>query len=301
MPTPVSTRQPGGSAPTQRSQALAPRPACSLSPSRAADFVKCPLLYRFRAIDRLPEPPSAAATRGTLVHGVLEALFDLPAEQRTLEQARRLLAEQWSQMMDRDPQLGSLVDPDDSATATWLAGGARLLSSYFQLEDPTRLEPQARELALSVALPSGLTLRGYVDRLDASPDGALRVVDYKTGRAPGMEHESAAMFQLRFYALAIWHQLGRLPALLQLMYLSDGVILRLVPEQSDLRATTMRVEALWAAIERSTSSGDWRANPGRACDWCAHRSICPAWGGTPPPAPTTDHPAGQPDLMIDLT
>ncbi len=50
----------------------------SLSPSRAADFMTCPLLYRFRVVDRLPEPPSPAAARGTLVHAVLERLFDEP-------------------------------------------------------------------------------------------------------------------------------------------------------------------------------------------------------------------------------
>lgn len=53
--------------------AMAP---ASLSPSRASDFMQCPLLYRFRVIDRLPEKPSEAATRGTLVHSVLERLFD---------------------------------------------------------------------------------------------------------------------------------------------------------------------------------------------------------------------------------
>ncbi|MGL5830057.1 MAG: PD-(D/E)XK nuclease family protein, partial [Angustibacter sp.] len=42
----------------------------ALSPSRAADFMQCPLRYRLRVIDRIPEPPSAAATRGTLVHWV---------------------------------------------------------------------------------------------------------------------------------------------------------------------------------------------------------------------------------------
>ena len=34
--------------------ATAPRRP-SLSPSRAADFKTCPLLYRFRTIDRIPE------------------------------------------------------------------------------------------------------------------------------------------------------------------------------------------------------------------------------------------------------
>ena len=51
----------------------------ALSPSRAGDFMTCPLLYRFRTIDKLPEPASPDAVRGTLVHKVLEDLFDLPA------------------------------------------------------------------------------------------------------------------------------------------------------------------------------------------------------------------------------
>jgi RecB family exonuclease len=64
----------------------------ALSPSRASDFKQCPLLYRFRTIDKLPEPPSPDAVRGTVVHKVLEDLFDLPAHHRTPERAADLLA-----------------------------------------------------------------------------------------------------------------------------------------------------------------------------------------------------------------
>src|SRR5699024_8930218 len=46
--------------------------APALSPSRASDFMQCPPLYRFRVVDRLPEPPNPAAARGTLVHAALE-------------------------------------------------------------------------------------------------------------------------------------------------------------------------------------------------------------------------------------
>ena len=71
----------------------------SLSPSRAGDFMTCPLLYRYRTIDRLPQVPSSAATRGTLVHAVLERLFDLPAAGRTPEAAAGLLAPEWDRML----------------------------------------------------------------------------------------------------------------------------------------------------------------------------------------------------------
>jgi putative RecB family exonuclease len=53
-------------------QPAAPRSRPALSPSRASDFKQCPLLYRFRAIDRLPEPPSTAQVRGSVVHAALE-------------------------------------------------------------------------------------------------------------------------------------------------------------------------------------------------------------------------------------
>ena len=67
----------------------------SLSPSRASDFMSCPLLYRFRTVDKLPEPYSPDAVRGTVVHKVLEDLFDLPAAQRTPGRATELLAPTW--------------------------------------------------------------------------------------------------------------------------------------------------------------------------------------------------------------
>ena len=40
-------------------------PLGALSPSRVSDFKTCPLLFRFRAVDRLPEPPSPEAVSYT--------------------------------------------------------------------------------------------------------------------------------------------------------------------------------------------------------------------------------------------
>ena len=58
------------------------------------------------------------------------------------------------------------------------------MDRYFTLEDPPRLEPAERELCVEAVLPSGLRLRGYIDRLDVAPAGEMRIVDYKTGSAP---------------------------------------------------------------------------------------------------------------------
>ncbi len=262
----------------------------SLSPSRAGDFLTCPLLYRFRVIDRLPEPPSPAAARGTLVHAVLERLFDKPPAERTPGAAHSLVQPEWSRLLEAEPELEALFEGEEQ-WAGWLAEVATMLDRYFTLEDPTRIEPAHRELCVEAELSSGLRLRGYIDRLDVAPGGEMRIVDYKTGGAPPEEFEARALFQMRFYALTLWRAQGRVPKLLQLMYLGNGEIVRYEPDEADLLATERKVVALWQAIERARLNRDWRPRRGRICDWCAHQAICPAWGGTPPPVPD-DPPRG---------
>ncbi len=267
-------------------------PRASLSPSRAADFMRCPLLYRFRTIDRLPQAPSPAAVRGTVVHAVLERLFDLPAPERTLEAARALLGPQWQRLLDDDPELATMFPTDaGAALAQWLASADELLGTWFTLEDPSRLEPAEPELYVETTLDDGLVLRGYVDRLDVAPTGELRVVDYKTGRAPSEAFEARALFQMRFYALVLWRTRGVVPRSLQLVYLGDGQVLRFTPDEADLLATERTLRALWQAIELAAATGDWRPSPGRLCDWCDHRALCPAFGGTPPPLPPSVPPS----------
>src|SRR5215211_5139804 len=289
---------PAGDAP-QTDEAVAPdataprRP--SLSPSRAADFKTCPLLYRFRTIDRLPERKSLAAVRGTLVHSVLERLYDLPPAGRTVEAAQELIEPAWAELQD-EPGIAELfrTAQDDGAETdanapesmqAWLASAATLVDTYFTLEDPTRIQPEGREQLVEVTLPDGLLLRGFVDRLDVAPSGALRVVDYKTGSMPREAFEAKALFQMKFYALVLWRTRGIVASQLKLIYLGDGDALTYAPEEGELVRFERTLLAIWAAIERAVATGDFRPNRTRLCDWCDHQAVCPAFGGTPPPFP----------------
>jgi putative RecB family exonuclease len=261
------------------------RPA--LSPSRAADFKQCPLLYRFRAIDRLPELPSRAQVRGTLVHAVLERLYDLPAAERRPAAAHALVGSEWARLHHDAPELldALFAGPGDPALAEWLASAEPLLDTYFRLEDPRRLEPTARELLVETELPSGLLLRGYVDRLDIAASGQVRIVDYKTGAAPRPVAEARALFQMKFYALVVLHLRGVVPAQLRLLYLTDGESLTYEPDEAQLLRFARTLEAIWAAILAAAADGEFQPNPSRFCEWCSHRPVCPAWGGQPPAYP----------------
>lgn len=256
----------------------------ALSPSRAADFKQCPLLYRFRAVDKLTGPPSPAAARGTLVHAVLERLFDLPAHERTPERAVELVEPQWRALVTAEPELAEMLAGDDLTDEAWFTQAGSLLERWFELEDPTRLEPADRELYVETDI-DGLVLRGYIDRLDVAPTGEVRIVDYKTGRCPHPRFEHKALFQMKFYALVLWRLRGTIPDMLQLVYLGDGKVMRYVPDEADLLAIERNIRAVWSAIERAAVTGDWRPRTSTLCSWCDFRALCPEYGGTPPPLP----------------
>lgn len=259
------------------------RPA--ISPSRAADYKQCPLKYRFRTIDRLEEAPSPAAARGTLVHAVLEEIFELPAAERTPQAARDLLPDRWEVLVAERPELAEMIATDRRITEdSWFTDAGKLTDRWFTLEDPSRLEPAEREVKVEVEI-DGLTLRGVVDRVDIAPAGQVRVVDYKTGRTPGPGFEGKALFQMKFYGLVMWRRTGRVPDLLQLVYLGDGTVIRYEPDEGDLLALERNVKAVWAAIERAVAERDFRPNPSRLCSWCDFKPLCPAFGGTPPEMP----------------
>jgi putative RecB family exonuclease len=263
-----------------------PRSRPALSPSRAADFKQCPLLYRFRAIDRLPEPPSTAQLRGSVVHAALEQLYGLPAIQRGPETARALVGPAWEQVIAEEPSLAGELDTE--LHAQLLDEARALLSGYYRLEDPTRFDPQSCEQRIEVELTDGTLLRGVIDRIDVAPTGELRVVDYKSGKAPPEARalaEFKAMFQMKFYAVALLRSRGVLPTRLRLIYLADGQLLDYSPDEEELLRFEKTLMAIWRAIQSAGATGDFRPRPSRLCDWCPHHANCPIFGGTPPPYP----------------
>lgn len=258
----------------------------------------CPLRYRLRVIDRLPEPPSVEAVRGTLVHAVLERLFDLAAEQRTPDSALASLDPAWKSLLEQRPELAAMFDhrediPVADAWQQFFDEASALVRTYFTLEDPARLSPAEREVHVQYQREDGLTLHGIVDRLDRTEDGLVRIVDYKTGKAPKAGFEAKAFFQMRFYALVWWRTTGVIPRSLQLIYLGDGAVLREEPDEQDLIATETKAVALWQAISAAMDSGIWPARKSALCAWCSFQAHCPEFGGTPPELPNRVEPSDE--------
>jgi len=243
-----------------------------LSPSRISDFNNCPQHYKYRVVDKLPEPPSIDAERGTLVHTVLHDLFESPAAERTPEKAIELLPSRWIEQMEGKPELASMITNEKE----WLDRASALLRVYFELEYPSSFDATHRELHLENDLSEKLYLHGYVDRLDVAPTGEVRIIDYKTGKSPKPGWEEKALFQLRVYALLYWKNHGVLTRLLQLIYLGDGKVVRSQPTIADLESTEKILLQIARDLEASYEKDYWPTKTSRLCDWCHFKSICPA-------------------------
>jgi putative RecB family exonuclease len=243
-----------------------------LSPSRVNDFANCPLLYKYRIIDQLPESPSLDAERGTLVHTVLHDLFESPAALRTVQTAMDLLPSRWQQQLETKPELASMITSEKE----WLDRATALLKTYFDLENPTIFEPTHRELHLEQDLADDIYLHGYVDRLDVAQTGEVRIIDYKTGKSPKPGWEEKALFQLRVYALLYWKEKNVIPKLLQLIYLGDSSVLKSTPTEQELVATENSLMKIADSIRKAIETDTLMPRKSKLCDWCSFKSICPA-------------------------
>ena len=181
---------PRTSAPARCSTACAPSTGCPRSrpPTRCA-APSCTRCSRTSSTSRRPTAPPSAPRRWC----------------RTPGSSCSTPSRRWRRC---SPATG----PRSSA---WLASCRESLRAYFALEDPRRLEPAERELYVEALLDSRLLLRGFVDRIDIAPDGAIRVVDYKTGRSPASASRARRCSRCASTRSSSGARAGVVPALLR--------------------------------------------------------------------------------------
>ena len=255
----------------------------TISPSRAGDFKQCPLLFRFRAIDRLPEPVTPPQARGTTAHLALERLFDLTAVERTPERLFDLFREEWTALRATPEYSGLFEDLDTERQ--WGIDSLRVVANYTRMEDPTSVAPVERELMLAEDLGE-VVVRGILDRMDERPDGELVIIDYKTGNAPPERYALPAFFALKIYALLVQRQTGRTPAELRLMYLGNSTVYSIEVDRNTLNGIERQILALTTTIRAAVKRDNFPPKPSALCRWCAFQDLCPEGQAHAAPEPT---------------
>jgi putative RecB family exonuclease len=268
------------SAPTADSPWAVPT---SLSPSRVESFLSCPLAFRFSSIEKLPDLPTVATTRGSLVHRALELLFLEPAPERTRDALDRSV--EAAIVEYRSHPDFTLLGLGESETAVFDDECRVLAANYLTMEDPTSVRDIGLELRLEAPI-GDLTLRGIIDRLELDADGELVVTDYKTGRAPSPNWERKSLSGLNFYAFLCESIFGKRPAAIRLMYLKSGETITATPSAQSTKFMTTRTTAVFKAVTTACERDDFRPRQSALCNYCSFQQWCPEFGGDPALAAT---------------
>jgi putative RecB family exonuclease len=242
-------------------------------------FTSCPLAFRFSYLERLPEAPSAPASKGTLVHLALQHLLWRPPAERTIQVALGDLALATDELMAH-AEFAEL-ELTEEEWAQFHADAEVLLRKYFEMEDPAAVRVVGLELRVAAKTADGVTIRGIIDRLELDADGELVVTDYKTGSAPREGWEQRNMAGVHVYSFLCEQMFGRRPSRVQLLYLSTPEKIVTRSTDQSLRGVEVKSDALMRAIRTCCSRGDFRPRPSALCGFCSFREFCPAFGGEP--------------------
>ena len=86
---------------------------------------------------------------------------------------------------------------------------------------------------------------------------------------------------LDFYAWLCEQALGERPTEVRLLFLSPPEVITAYPSNQSIAYLPKRAAAVFHAIERSCTTGDFPSRPGPLCGGCAYRRWCPSFGGDP--------------------
>jgi len=273
----VGGERPHDAADTRIDDRLTVKPAGPppyLSPSSASTFRSCPRRWKFRYIDRLPDPAGEAAIAGTFAHRVLELLMEEAGPSRTTDRAREIARTVWPETAEHDDFAALGLDEQQQRRFRWLAWTA--IEGLWRLENPSEVDVVANEQKVDTHLGE-VPFRGIVDRLERETsdfvDG-LVVTDYKSGRAPSRRFADQRLEQVLLYAAAVEASTGERPQAARLLYLGQCVIETEVTDEL-LHASVSALGDTWVALNESVAAEAFEASPGPLCGWCPYAGECP--------------------------
>jgi putative RecB family exonuclease len=241
-----------------------------LSVSSATIYEQCPRRWRFRYVDRQPDPKGAPALVGNLAHRVLELLLGQAPAERTVERARGLARELWPETAD-DPDFEALgLDADGVRAFKWDVW--RAIEGLWTLEDPAAIAVEATEQRITAEV-AGVPFVGIVDLVHRDGDGTV-VADYKSGRPPRPRYLPDKLDQVLLYAAAIEASGQPRPVRARLLYLGARCFeVEVTPEATE--RATQGLARTWQSLADDAARGGFDPSPGPLCGWCPYAADCP--------------------------
>ena len=164
-----------------------------LSYSKISAYQTCPLFYRFQYVDKLPTKPRYYFSFGNTLHRCAQFFFKKKDEgPPTLPEFLAFYESAWSGM-------GYFSKKQEAADKQT---GSEILTRFWELHSANYKTPLAVEKGFTVDI-GGVPFRGYIDRVDFSPNGGLNILDYKSGKREITPSDVEQNLQLSMYQLGV--------------------------------------------------------------------------------------------------
>ena len=242
-----------------------------LSYSSLETYQNCPLKYKFREIDKIPEPKSKEAIFGTLIHSVLKYAHTPTLIPPSLEQSLDYFSKSWNSAVYE-------VEAEERAA---FAQGVTILQKYYtknRISDYTIVDLESRfAIEIGNETSGKHIVSGIIDRIDKTEDG-YEIIDYKTTRKMPSQDKVDNDIQLSIYLKAFLNrypkEIDRLDKItVSLYYLKHGVKL------SSKRTLEQLAQLEQTFLDTIKSIEEEKFDPilSPLCDWCGYQKICPLW------------------------
>jgi len=237
-------------------------PGHIFSVSQFVSYKKCPQLYQYRHVMKIPEKPRYYFDFGSTIHSITEQLTKMQKENQPTNEniANELLAKFWN------PK-GYKTKIDEQKDYT---EAKRILKIFMEEQNKTQTQIIDIERWFETAI-GNIRIRGRIDRIDKDQTG-LTVIDYKTSKKATPLNELKKDMQLIIYALAVRDIYGNQTTLrVGDWFLRPNQKIFFTPEKQDIENIQIEIQEISKKINSATfdpKKNSWE------CRDCDYKCLC---------------------------
>lgn len=250
--------------------------------SKMSLYTECPLKYKFKYEDKLPEKPKYFFAFGQVMHEMLE-LFHKTAPAPSLPDLINEFFTVWNRKSWQEKGYPNIEKHEED-----FLKGKNILEKYYEKHSSYAEIPFLIEYKTQVEI-DGLNVIVIADKIEYIGKGLIRIVDYKTGKPASRTPEQLYLYQkicendknlIKIVSERKGENLDRITVDSLLYYYIEQL-----DEKVYKRATEDEIKKFWQKaleIADNIKSGKFEPTPSqRSCAFCDFKHYCPVFSNKP--------------------